>query len=361
MGEYRDYQSDLSPWSPAELIRFLILTAAGLAAGCLLLNVAVTRQYWRPDLGLLDRKLEALRTLADRVDLVYLGTSRVNQGIEPAVFDAAAAEAGRPLVSFNLGVEDMKWQEYGLCLDELQRMGLPRLKWVVVEPTLNLTPPPYQWLTTRVRFYSRWETVVPAACAKWQSQRPLLRRALAVGSVVAAYAVHAGNLGVLNELLLPKVPSRDAANPPAQIVRGGPSEQTTEVEDSRRVERFARQRRKFPAMAPPTVASEPQPSPAEIDVQRQMFSQIERLGARPIAVYPPQTVDLDLTLAAQAAATAAGPDVTRLVYFQGAGPATWYETLSLWRDTGHLSLAGARVFSSHLARDIAPLLPDFSE
>jgi hypothetical protein len=355
MAEYRNFQLDSPQWSPRDLVAFGAISAWALVVGCLLLNLTVTRPFWRPDLGILDDKFRALAAQKDEVDLVFLGTSRINQGIDPEAFDAAARNAGAPVHSFNLGVEDMKCQEYWMCLDEISRMPLPRLKWVVVEPTQNLTLSPSHYLTARSRYLSRWETVPPAVRSKWSAQRPLLRRAQAVASIIAAWGTHAANLGVLSDLHLPALPEKAGAQSP-RIVRGGPAEQTTIEEDRERVDRYAA-RRSRAASRRPVLPDLPAIVPAdEVRIQEILFSRIRRIGARPVILFPPQIVKLDLMRASEAAARRAGPDLPHREYYPGAGPEWLYENSAYWRDSGHLSLEGARVFSSKLATDLVPVL-----
>jgi hypothetical protein len=355
MAEYRNFQLDAPQWSPRDVVTFGVFSACALVVGCLLLNLTVTRPFWRPDLGILDDKFRALAAQKDEVDLVFLGTSRINQGIDPESFDSAAHEAGVPVHSFNLGVEDMKCQEYWMCLDEISRMPLSRLKWVVVEPTQNLTLSPSHYLTARSRYLSRWETVLPAVRSKWSAQRPLLRRAQAVASILGAYGTHAANLGVLSELHLPALGKKPGTEP-SRIVRGGPSEQTTVEEDRHRVERYAA-RRSRAGKKPPVLPALPATVPAdEVRIQEILFSRIRNAGAQPVILFPPQIVSLDLMRASEAASRRAGPDLPHREYYFGAGPEWLYENAAYWRDSGHLSLAGARVFSAKLATDLAPVL-----
>jgi hypothetical protein len=355
MAEYRNFQLDCPQWSPRDLVVFGAISACALVVGCLLLNLTVTRPFWRPDLGLLDEKFRALAAQKDEVDLVFLGTSRINQGIDPEAFDDAARQAGAPVRSFNLGVEDMKCQEYWMCLDEISRMPLSRLKWVVVEPTQNLTLSPSHYLTARSRYLSRWETVPPAVRSKWSAQRPLLRRAQAVASILAAYGTHAANLGVLSDLHLPALPEKPGKEP-SRIARGGPAEQTTIAEDRERVERYAA-RQSQAGKRQPLLPDSPAIVPAdEVRIQEILFSRIRKVGANPVILFPPQMVKLDLMRAAEAAARRADPDLPHREYYRGAGPEWLYENSAYWRDSGHLSLEGARVFSSTLATDLAGVL-----
>lgn len=352
--EYRNFGLDDRRLTRGEMAVLVVCLLAAFVAGCFAINLTVTRVTWRPDLGIVDRKLEALVKIRDQVNLIFMGTSRYNQGIEPKIFDEAAREHGYQITSFNMSLENMSCEEYWMCLDEIGRLDLPNLRWVIVEPSVNLTPPLHNWMTTRVRYYARWNLIAPAIRAKWTADRDLQRRSLAVASLLAVSAIHTSNLGVLSDLLLPELPA-NTGNDPA-IERGGPFEQYLPSVDEERKRRYARWFERYGAAYLTKLRAEddhPTPSDEEVEIQNMVFNRIEGLGARPIVCFPPRADDMRSQYVSEQAVILARPDIPRLTYYFGTGHEELYENLDWWRDIGHLSLAGATHFSTLLAADFS--------
>ena len=72
--------------------------------------------------------------VAPEVDLIFVGTSRVYRGVDPAMFDAMAAARGVPLRSLNLAVPRLQGFELESALDRFLEHADERLKWVVIDP-----------------------------------------------------------------------------------------------------------------------------------------------------------------------------------------------------------------------------------
>ncbi|HVS16484.1 MAG TPA: hypothetical protein VMV46_21420 [Thermoanaerobaculia bacterium] len=81
---------------------------------------------------LLGEKLRQHAAVADRVDTVFLGSSRVYRHLDPAAFDATFAEHGRHAHSFNLGVPDMRMLETLYLAERLLRRE-PSITRLIVE------------------------------------------------------------------------------------------------------------------------------------------------------------------------------------------------------------------------------------
>jgi hypothetical protein len=81
---------------------------------------------------LLGEKLRQYAAVADRVDTVFLGSSRVYRHLDPATFDATFAEHGRQARSFNLGVPDMRMLETLHLAERLLRRA-PAIERLIVE------------------------------------------------------------------------------------------------------------------------------------------------------------------------------------------------------------------------------------
>lgn len=83
------------------------------------------------------RKYEAFRDSGSDVDLITLGSSFVERGINPVVFDRVARQLGHPLRSYNFGVAGLSSVEIDALLDEILALDPPNLKWIVIDAGLN--------------------------------------------------------------------------------------------------------------------------------------------------------------------------------------------------------------------------------
>lgn len=87
---------------------------------------------WPDDAGLAS-KLAFWEAHRDDYDVLFLGSSRVAHGYDPALIDARLAAAGFPLKSFNLGVDAMTAFETDHLLRHVLAQHSERLRYVVIE------------------------------------------------------------------------------------------------------------------------------------------------------------------------------------------------------------------------------------
>lgn len=73
------------------------------------------------------------RANADRIDTIFIGSSRTARQLRPAVFDRVMADAGHPVTSFNLGIEGMRPPEDTMVLEQALANRTTPLKFLVVE------------------------------------------------------------------------------------------------------------------------------------------------------------------------------------------------------------------------------------
>jgi hypothetical protein len=86
-----------------------------------------------PDVPGIRQKLDWLAAQGDDFDVVFLGSSRVEQQIIPSVFDETAAALGHPVRSFNAGMPAMVPPEDSYVLEQILARPHRRLRWVFVE------------------------------------------------------------------------------------------------------------------------------------------------------------------------------------------------------------------------------------
>ena len=69
----------------------------------------------------------------DRFDTIFVGSSRIQNHLMPALFDRLATEGGKPVKSFNAGVSSMHTPEDGWFLEQILARKPARLRWVFLE------------------------------------------------------------------------------------------------------------------------------------------------------------------------------------------------------------------------------------
>ena len=107
----------------------VLLAGASFAAVC-----ALQRPFapWPKGLGL-RVKMEYVEEALDEYDALYIGSSRVVRGIDPAIIDARLTEAGRPQRSFNLAVGGCLTFEQDYLLREILALRPARLRTIYIE------------------------------------------------------------------------------------------------------------------------------------------------------------------------------------------------------------------------------------
>jgi len=125
----------ISPPPPGRLRRLaaagrnVLLFAAGLGGASWLAGV------WLPFPAVPEvaEKRVHLRAHGDEYDAIFLGSSRIELQVMPAVFDQRLAELGTTLRSFNAGISAMAPPEDAFFFDEIIRAPHRRLRWVFIE------------------------------------------------------------------------------------------------------------------------------------------------------------------------------------------------------------------------------------
>ena len=90
-------------------------------------------------------KFEYLEKHKNDFEVIFLGSSRVFRGVDPALFDLRMAETGKPISSFNMGIPQMGGMETLHVLRRILGLESGRLRLVVVDPEYVF---PYRWGST---------------------------------------------------------------------------------------------------------------------------------------------------------------------------------------------------------------------
>jgi hypothetical protein len=78
-------------------------------------------------------KMVHLSKYGDDYDAIFLGSSRIQNHVMPAIFDRVMTERGHPMRSFNFGISSLHAPEDDYVLDLILAEPHARLRWVFVE------------------------------------------------------------------------------------------------------------------------------------------------------------------------------------------------------------------------------------
>ena len=298
-------------------------------------------------------KLAHLAAHGDDYDAIFVGSSRIQNHIMPALFDRLSADGGQPVRSFNAGVSSMHTPEDGWFLEQILARKPARLRRVFLEadffdPGLEdgqagtqRGVPWHDWtrfrqlcrrlammttnLSTRDQiadFFARQRDFIDHLATFGQRQTQLGRGAQLFDRWRFAETpepMHWEDLGENGDGFVP-----------AHGGRAGEEKKTA------RLASVLAARKKEP------------PAPSQADrvsqaVLGEAIAQIRRAGAVPVLVLPPRTRVLYFVPSAENARHAAVVDLCR--------PAEFPDLYDLrYRlDTSHFNLAGAEIFTRLVA------------
>jgi len=107
------------------------------------------------DLPALDRKLEDIKKQGSNFDFVFLGSSRVFRGINPAEIDAQASKQGCIIKTYNFGIAGLSMLEQKYILERLHESGIG-IDTVVFEPYSITLRDFDNYISDRRRFFYNW-------------------------------------------------------------------------------------------------------------------------------------------------------------------------------------------------------------
>jgi len=112
----------------------------------------------KPRVAIVTPKLTWLAEQADDFDVYFLGSSRTYRQVIPELFDRLMAEAGKPVRSFNLGIDGMRPPEDTFVLEEVLKRRTKPIRWVFVECNpLRLTMRDEDQDTLRAVYWHDWK------------------------------------------------------------------------------------------------------------------------------------------------------------------------------------------------------------
>ena len=347
MAEYDAQQRATAPIPvmPQRLL-YCLLALTGLAAGCITWNVLITRHYWNPRIEIVSEVLDALAMNRTQIDVVFVGSSRLNSGVDPLILDARNDAAGTATTSFTFWIPDTAAGDLDFMLETLREIELPQLEYVVIEP--RLLPVPASVSTFRGLAYSGYSTRLRYIYDLARTEK-LLGMVLAASSLTVSDAknivlltamglANFSNLGVLPDILLP-YPDKTARDSSIALHRGHKPSKPSSA-------------RKFEL-------GEPQMDVREYAAARQfdaltldyLLGKIESMSATPVVFLPPIRSGVGREKALRDLVRTNFPGLLILDYTDLAGRGGLLYDDENWIDEIHLSLEGSERLSEQLSKD----------
>jgi hypothetical protein len=368
--EYRRY----SPGNPGNTHfgRLGWVAAASFLFALVLINLTVTKPLWRPYLGVQTKKLARLEALAPRVDILFVGPSHIDNGVDPAAFDAVALQCDKTF-SFNAAVGDLRGPELTHYLEAMSRVADLRPKYVFLEPLINPTPTANRLFASRARYHFSWGAVQSGIKARWQADLPLGRKIGSIAIQLIGASIHELNLGVVADVLLPRCPTcefseRESGPPEERPSRAYDRGYAAEVADPKQLShiyyaQWLVQNGNKRLVDEAGLKDTPrQLGPGEVEYLGTLFAQIRALGAEPVALFPPLSIELGDQRAIYEGIRAHFPQVVTLSYiYDGSRLAELFAEPRAWFDHTHMSPYGARLFSTQMAADYCRIVKNRKE
>ena len=288
-------------------------------------------------------------------DALFLGSSRMQAHIMPAIFDQDVADRGLSIRSFNTGVAGMYPPQDGWMLDQILALKPAKLRWVFVElQMLETTLPRTNRDTMQLLSWHDWPRFV-LLCERWVTTRPRRHWRDRVEEFTdrwpdffahtVLFVRYYTNLGRgsawLQHWFHPEtVPAED----PSMLGPNGdgflPAAHVPTKGELAALEGDLDKRRK----SPPVRESA---DPISRQALTAIIAKIRRVGATPVLVVPPAARG---TYFAPDPKTS--PDLIVLDFCQPQKYPELYET-KYRVDPSHLNAAGAKIFSHLLAAEFA--------
>jgi hypothetical protein len=302
------------------------------------------------------------------IDVVFVGSSRVNRQISPRTFDATTAALGRPTRSFNLGVDGMRGLEVHHAVGRLLGEMRTPPRYVVFQiNSLDVIPSPGTVRTNRFVDWHDPATTALALRTLVQADVGTVTEAHAAAAHLRAAAARHGAWGRGCTWLRRTI--RPAHNAEAFLAaRLGPAgdgfmsydDELAGATGGRRAtilamrERFLSNAPYYPGRVAALAEAVRQPPDGGLGVQviAAVVERIEAAGSVPIVVIDPGLETGDAARAA--AARGVAPHV--LVFNDPAAYPRFFE-LDVRFDQHHLNESGAIAYSRSIARAFVERVP----
>lgn len=232
-----------------------------------------------------EARFEAFLAQKDRVDAVFIGSSRIQRGVSPRVIDAQLSSPDREFRSFNLGIPGMRSFEADSLVRRVLASKPERLRFLVIEaPRFQPEIVPIHGVTERWVDWHDLRATWLVLRALWRSRASLTTKVDVSLERLSAFLRRGSNYATLDRFAAGPEPVWD------EIVGGWSAQQGFRPLDegvqgaSRRRKRFLREqpryRARVAAMRKHAAAGElADPDSVEVYDLRALEEQIERIEA----------------------------------------------------------------------------------
>ena len=182
------------------LLFFVAFLCAGIAA-----NTAIRHYTTPPYMGLLTDKVDSFLKHKDKINILFIGTSRTFRQIHTPLMEKNLKQCGAPTL-FNMGIPNLTYAELNYVLKHVKHSNPENLKMVIIgEPMAALRLDIRRLSTDRVRFFSdikgtqaRLENII-------SYQEPLTKKALRFILAIAGFIYEQSNFGHISHLIFPEL------------------------------------------------------------------------------------------------------------------------------------------------------------
>jgi hypothetical protein len=325
------------------------LGIGAFVASCLAVHALMPE----PEITGVSSKLRYYNAHKDEFDTVFIGTSRIYHQISPEIFDRTMAENGVPTRSFNLGVSGMHPPESFLLLERFLKLKPTKLKWVFIEfEEVQASWDPERRGTQRLFYWHNWrltsmavrKTIDPTGGDPWPK---VLSRTWKARNIVALHLklflqnlANVGGVSDLNDVF------SVARHPDAITYELGPKHDGYRAAGEPMP---AGQVRDYTSsFAKAMEQNQPQVIDPYAEAEYRNTAQVLRgLGATPVFLVPPSFSQNPLRFRDNA------PPPGAIIAFNDARAHPEFYDPAVRFDKGHLSRAGAEMFSRTFAMEFA--------
>ena len=314
----------------------------GCFAVAFTVSVLLIGRAWPfPKVPLVFAKRQYFAENAERIDTIFIGSSRVYSQVDPQQFDAEVAALGGRAQSVNLACSG-RWPPESLYfLRQIIALRPARLRWVFIEiMPLNANLETRNDQTLRTAYWHDWLHTRMACVEVLTSPRAAVEKARLVIEHAAIFARWNLRLGAgaeaLRERVLPEKPER----PAAWIGRAGFQPQTGRQVSAAALPAYLRDLAQLRRRPPPTPASA-----LYTAALRDLAGAVRRAGAEPVFLLTPTVYASDVIIGLPAG----------VPVFSFSDPAQYPALYAPEHhyDAWHLNEEGAAEFTSLLAQRFA--------
>lgn len=324
---------------------FFIIAVAVLAS-CILVFNLVEKEYRYYHINKLSWKYKHLKTTTNHYDVIVLGTSRLDNGIDTGHLNQVSAARGDNLSFFNAGLSGMNSGEFKLFLEAIKQNPHIKPKYILYLPML--ADPVHQGATKRRLWSNRLSTLDINLLHLQLIKENKVDYSLFVKSLLSTTF----RVGALSEWILQDHPGKNAAFHEKMMLKNSgfmSLDIGDKVTGNKRKKNFrdnidqwkrAVKKSQQQAAAFKKMSYEKKIDPKNLAYHQRLLALVEATGAKPIVIFPPLVNYYEDEIAIYRTLISHNS-----LYDINFHDYPLFKNTALWHDQGHFNQAGAIVFS----------------